>query len=600
MRRELINDDDDAISSDSDSHHEQQPQSQQESLTANHTPDNSSSQDARIGTDSTSNNTNTNDTTKREGTPLLATKQSTTSSSSSSSTGLNVESFIDNDVQEDDNGNQDDDNPNPTRRKSIRFTPGLVRVSSSTGLNVLPHKESFIDNNGQEDDNAYNGRRIKDRSDDTKDTKDPDKDKPAKVNRILRFNEYTHKLYTMLLHWMIRTMFVNLFLFFLCIYYSIILLLTMVIMLVSWWEPECYTLIGNDEGEGVQVHHFLSSFALSWTTFTTVGYGHIYPSLSEESDTFCIATQLTMITIIFIGILYVGVCGAIFFGKVRKIVSVAPIKFSDIVVVRYGTGLKEGSRIQRSLSRRGVVVRKKNGDEYTVFGGDSTTACPILEFRLMNLHNSTPGNELFNGKLSCIATYKPDNQDIGASYHKNNNKSTTTGKKRHMEKIELTNGERPFFNTSWNAVHVLNEHSPLLTCQMRNRLKQLGKGGGGSNVWPAEMNSVQGINSCLSFNEIAVTYSGMGSGKGSPFYAHNVFARGDIIIGYQFVPILKRNKKKKMIVHEELFNDVYPQNGSDPGQVLIKKEQQRRESMGSDSDTSVSSGVHRCGIAVKF
>jgi len=213
---------------------------------------------------------------------------------------------------------------------------------------------------------------------------------------------------------------------------------------------------------------------------------------------------------------------------------------------------------------------------------------------------------MFNSRVSCIVTYKSESHDGGGgSNHLPDTKTTASGKKRRMKKLELTNAERPFFKHSWNAVHVLNEHSPLLTCKMQDRLKRLrgGSGGGGTDkyddVWPAEMNSVEGINSCLSFNEIAITYSGMSSGKGTPIYAHNVYSRGDIILGYQFVPILNRNKKK-VIVQEEYFNDVYPQNGCDEGQVLVNNEQQRRGSMSSDSDTSNSSGIHRCGVAVRL
>jgi len=107
---------DDMSSSDSDSHHEQsqpqpQPQSQSQSQSqspiANHTSNNRSSQDARIGP--ATSNTN-NDTTKRKEVrftpPLTANladfenNPSPLSSSSSLNTGLNVSSTQDSSIDD--------------------------------------------------------------------------------------------------------------------------------------------------------------------------------------------------------------------------------------------------------------------------------------------------------------------------------------------------------------------------------------------------------------------------------------------------------------------------------------------------------------------
>merc|ERR1719350_980319 len=100
-----------------------------------------------------------------------------------------------------------------------------------------------------------------------------------------------------------------------------VLIFAALILLVGYLQPTCIMPSSPN---------FRDSFALSWATFTTVGYGNSYPSLTgqmEESD----CTSITFITATeaFVGVLYASFCGAIIFGKVLRIQSQAHVTFSD-------------------------------------------------------------------------------------------------------------------------------------------------------------------------------------------------------------------------------------------------------------------------------
>ena len=60
--------------------------------------------------------------------------------------------------------------------------------------------------------------------------------------------------------------------------------------------------------------NFSKAFELSWTTMSTVGYGTIAVPLASN----CTALRIILATEAFIGILYIGFCGAITYSKVRQ------------------------------------------------------------------------------------------------------------------------------------------------------------------------------------------------------------------------------------------------------------------------------------------
>lgn len=73
------------------------------------------------------------------------------------------------------------------------------------------------------------------------------------------------------------------------------------------------------------------SWVLSWTTFSTVGYDSIYPAHGNS----CIFVRTVAGLEGFLGILYVGFCGAIFFSKVVKMQRQALVEFAAPICLRY-------------------------------------------------------------------------------------------------------------------------------------------------------------------------------------------------------------------------------------------------------------------------
>ena len=61
-------------------------------------------------------------------------------------------------------------------------------------------------------------------------------------------------------------------------------------------------------GEGENTTRIQDTFSLSWATFSTVGYGVVYPNTSAEENRYerCAVTTATVCLEAFIGILYAG------------------------------------------------------------------------------------------------------------------------------------------------------------------------------------------------------------------------------------------------------------------------------------------------------
>lgn len=122
-------------------------------------------------------------------------------------------------------------------------------------------------------------------------------------------------------------------------------------------KGQCF-IVGD--GDFTQTNAGLADgFALSWTTFTTVGYGAVYPATGTEHDKQMECVLITLITTIesFVGLLYAGMCAAILFGKVGRIQSHAQVRFSDALCLEYGV------REQKNASKNRLIPPPPDFDE---------------------------------------------------------------------------------------------------------------------------------------------------------------------------------------------------------------------------------------------
>ena len=223
------------------------------------------------------------------------------------------------------------------------------------------------------------------------------------------------------LSWTYRTSYCFLFTVFAVIYFSQILIFALIFYAISSYYPQCINSNGEMIGHGEYARIFGDAFQLSWTTFSTVGYGIIFPATGAsvfDVPTGCVGLGIIGSFEAFLGVLYAGFCGAILFGKVLRSQNNAQIFFSDPIVVRFGKeelsgGNSIGVTTSAPNSPRPVTVqvvnetREEHDEEMGGEGGaasllqedaDKGIPCPSLEFRLVNRLHDVPQGEI--GKCS--------------------------------------------------------------------------------------------------------------------------------------------------------------------------------------------------------
>ena len=113
----------------------------------------------------------------------------------------------------------------------------------------------------------------------------------------------------MYLHWMFRVNFGFLFAFMCIMFFALVIFFAALITVAGQMDDECVRIGGNPFDQ--QDTAFADSFALSWTTFSTVGYGSTYPALGYQnaSPTNCFFINFICSLESLIGVLYSGFCG---------------------------------------------------------------------------------------------------------------------------------------------------------------------------------------------------------------------------------------------------------------------------------------------------
>jgi hypothetical protein len=116
----------------------------------------------------------------------------------------------------------------------------------------------------------------------------------------------------------------------------------------------------------------------------------------------CLGVNSLLACEAFVGVLFGSVTGAIIFGKIARIQTIAQISYSDPICVRYGSGLK--------------VNKAHSEDEDDEYGNE--LPCPVLEFRILNDRAHLKGGEIIDATVNVVATTpaKTRNQDAGATF----------------------------------------------------------------------------------------------------------------------------------------------------------------------------------------
>lgn len=255
----------------------------------------------------------------------------------------------------------------------------------------------------------------------------------------------------MYLHWMFRVNFLFLFCVMCVMFFVLVMVFAALIIIAGELDEECVRIGG--EPFGTVDSEFADAFALSWTTFSTVGYGSTYPALGSENSS---PTNCFFITFIcslesLLGVLYSGFCGAILFGKVLRIQSHAQVIFSDPIVIRYGTGVAEGGDYSN-----GNDSDDDNNDD----GKPKSHPCPVLEFRIVNRLFNEAGGEIMDATLNVVANVDANDADpslIDAldSDRKRYNYNTSVSNNNSGGEVvsNLSHGETESDGVSDNGLH---------------------------------------------------------------------------------------------------------------------------------------------------
>ncbi|KAL7465801.1 hypothetical protein ACHAXS_006122 [Conticribra weissflogii] len=164
---------------------------------------------------------------------------------------------------------------------------------------------------------------------------------------------------------------------------------------------------------------FFDSFALSWQTFSTVGYGSAYPATSTEhnndGDKRCIFIAFITSAEALVGVIFAGFVGAIIFAKVTRITQRARVKFSDPLIVKYGEGVESysgyefpaGGDIKEKTDQVDLGLDDKSHQVKAKFQNIARKAArsnvfPVLEFRIANELDDTVGGEIIDSTVNAV------------------------------------------------------------------------------------------------------------------------------------------------------------------------------------------------------
>lgn len=377
-----------------------------------------------------------------------------------------------------------------------------------------------------------------------------------------------------LLHY--RTTYVRSFFLFVAVYFIFIYIYAFCLRsstasLFHATGEEC--LPGFDyENPDKLTHNFNVAFELSWNTFSTVGYGVI----SIPPDVKCTGMRILLSTEAFIGMLYIGFCGAIIMAKITRNLVTASVTFSSAVCLQYGTKLEPkssgGTRTPSSNPMVGVSSEECADDmdlELSTF--------PYLEFRVVNQNANRRDAEISFAAIECTVhivklmeqrpsagneTAEADEvnglENIGTAVWKRRGMPTLKRRYRH---VPLNHSTNSYFTGAWYFQHTLDHSSPFLRSKIRDHIKRLGG-------WPTSWNTPTEMRAKLNPHifEFGLIFTGTSSLTVNEVLKAHTYKPEDIYIGWKFVSMSylvggkeNENDGQTWNVDVSLVHDIVPQ-----------------------------------------
>ncbi len=256
---------------------------------------------------------------------------------------------------------------------------------------------------------------------------------------------YLLKLPDAILYWSFTCKFWKFTLASIVLFYGLNLLFAFIILASAIYKPECLSPNIGDIDYGLALG---DAFQLSWTTFSTVGYGLISPATIGHFDnltdqSYCAGVNVLLSFESLIGVLFVGFCSAIIFGKLTRFQSNAKVMFSSVMLVRFGDALMEDNdddddadEIEKVNSESDTVTtftmadtastkeesrnmlpsQEENNPTHAVETHSNKAShipCPILRFRIVNEMHSNRRGEIIDAEVNVVATVDAKNSILG-------------------------------------------------------------------------------------------------------------------------------------------------------------------------------------------
>eukprot|EP00985_Skeletonema_marinoi_P012798 scaffold6264_cov73-Skeletonema_marinoi.AAC.4 len=372
-----------------------------------------------------------------------------------------------------------------------------------------------------------------------------------------------------------------------------LLFLTFYVVNIFFWAGVMYAVDNSTGGRCIHDESFDASaftsleryefaFELSWTTFTTVGYGAIGPAADVPR---CYPIRLTT--------------AAIMYSKLMRLLAKAHVTFSSTLCVQFGRG-NEGSTVRfgqfnfrasvapamamKSISMEDLL---NDSDEDTNKREDplstSDEGFPVIEFRMVNDRANHEGSEIWDAQIRGIIQLKKDvNPSNKPNAKATGGESTLDLDKKAYYQFALTPDSHPHFSRIWYARHVLNAESPLLKREIRDMIVQEG------GKWDKDFNTASEIRQCLNeFISLRITLSGTSAVSANTVFAEHVYEYEDVVVGWRFANMVyEKEPKRKLLrrlfpfgrgdaaevkgncetftkVDKALIHDIVPQPGDD-------------------------------------
>jgi hypothetical protein len=325
-----------------------------------------------------------------------------------------------------------------------------------------------------------------------------------------------------------------------------------------------------------------------------VGYGAISPSGKNSG---CYLIRYICAIEAFVGVIYFGCCGAIFFAKINRILSRASVVFSSTLCIQYDVNKAAAPPASASQQPITPVPQAQTPLPLSPEGNNSHMPFPVLEFRIVNTKSNEQGWEILEAELKCMVSIdlqdEPSSSSTPASapsalHHKRaatrdqselfsidltgavENKDMNTEmdipvSKQTYHKLRLEAESHPYFKRVWYCRHVLNDQSPLVRRDVRREIRD----SCGGRHWPRDKcRSHEGIRSSLvKFNSIITTMRGTLDITSNGVFIEKRYKFEDICIGYKYAGLLylsdSRTAKgeKKVKIDLALVHDIVPQPG---------------------------------------